>query len=43
MSTRIDSGAPKPNGAGLPMFSFMTEWPSASSRLASTRMGPRTS
>ena len=43
MSTKIDSGASKPKGAGLPMLSFMTLWPSASSRCASTRICPRKS
>ena len=43
MSATIASGASKPNGAGLPMLSLRIRWPSASSRWASTRIGPRTS
>ena len=43
MSATIASGASKPNGAGLPMFSLRILCPSASSRWASTRIGPRTS
>ena len=34
MSRMITSGASKPNGAGLPMFSLRIRWPSASSRAA---------
>ena len=34
MSRMITSGASKPNGAGLPMFSLRMRWPSASSREA---------
>src|SRR3954452_1545858 len=43
MSATIASGASKPNGAGLPMLSLRILCPSASSRCASTRIGPRTS
>ena len=43
MSATIASGASNPNGAGLPMLSLRIRWPSASSRCASTRIGPRTS
>src|SRR6195952_3246455 len=43
MSATMASGASKPNGAGLPMLSLRILWPSASSRWASTRIGPRTS
>src|SRR5437763_1841390 len=43
MSATSSSGASKPNGAGLPRFSRRIRWPSASSRIASARTGPRTS
>ncbi|SKX64552.1 Uncharacterised protein [Mycobacteroides abscessus subsp. abscessus] len=43
MSRMITSGASKPNSAGLPMFSFMIRWPSASSRAACACTGPRIS
>src|SRR3954469_24489992 len=43
MSATIASGASNPNGAGLPMLSLRILCPSASSRCASVRIGPRTS